>query len=72
MIRTGATDSAWPGATCRAGVRVYGNDGDALAYQSWSFGTEDTRRQVTVALTPDFSGDTDDAVDAFLDEAFCG
>ncbi|HET9420993.1 MAG TPA: serine hydrolase domain-containing protein [Nocardioides sp.] len=35
------------------GVRVYGNDGDALAYQSWSFATED-------------------AVDAFLEEAFCG
>ena len=61
---------AWRDLSC--GVRVYGNDGDALAYQSWSFGTEDTRRQVTVALTPDFSGDTDDAVDAFLDEAFCG
>ena len=64
---------AWRDLSC--GVRVYGNDGDALAYQSWSYATEDTRRQVTVALTPDFSGDpdaTDDAVDAFLDEAFCG
>jgi D-alanyl-D-alanine carboxypeptidase len=64
---------AWRDLSC--GIRVYGNDGDALAYQSWSFATEDTRRQVTVALTPDFSGDsddTDDAVDTFLDEAFCG
>jgi D-alanyl-D-alanine carboxypeptidase len=61
---------AWWDTTC--GVRVYGNDGDALAYQSWSFSTEDRRRQVTVTLTPDFSGDPDDAVDAFLDEAFCG
>jgi hypothetical protein len=42
--------------------------GDALAYQAWSFSTQDLRRQVTVALTPDFGGDTDDAVDAFLDE----
>lgn len=54
------------------GVRVYGNDGDALAYQSWSFSTEDRRRQVTVAFTPDFRGDPDDAVDAFLNKAFCG
>ena len=56
--------------TC--GVRVYGNDGDALTYQSWSFSTEDRRRQATIALTPDFAGDPDEAVDAFLDRAFCG
>lgn len=61
---------AWRDTSC--GIRVYGNDGDALSYQSWSFTTEDQRRQVTVALTPDFRGDTDDAVDALLDEAFCG
>jgi D-alanyl-D-alanine carboxypeptidase len=61
---------AWRDLSC--GIRVYGNDGDALSYQSWSFATDDTRRQVTVVLTPDFSGDPDDAVDAFLDEAFCG
>jgi D-alanyl-D-alanine carboxypeptidase len=54
------------------GVRVYGNDGDALAYQSWSFSTQDGRHQVTVALTPDFRGDPDDAVDAFLNKALCG
>jgi D-alanyl-D-alanine carboxypeptidase len=53
------------------GVRVYGNDGDALAYQSWSFATEDRRRQAAIALTPDFRGDPDDAVDALLDTAFC-
>jgi hypothetical protein len=61
---------AWRDLSC--GIRVYGNDRDALSYQSWSFATDDTRRQVTVVLTPDFSGDPDDAVDAFLDEAFCG
>jgi D-alanyl-D-alanine carboxypeptidase len=61
---------AWQDTSC--GVRVYGNDGDALAYQSWSFSTEDRRRQVTVALTPDFRADLDDAVDALLDKAFCG
>jgi D-alanyl-D-alanine carboxypeptidase len=60
----------WRDTSC--GVRVYGNDGDALAYQSWSFSTEDGRHQVTVALTPDFGGDPDDAVDAFLDKAICG
>lgn len=53
-------------------VRAYGNDGDALAYQSWSYFTKDGRRQVTIALTPDFRGDPDDAVDAFLDKALCG
>lgn len=61
---------AWQDTSC--GVRVYGNDGDALAYQSWSFTTEDRRRQVAVALTPDHDGDHDDAVDALLDEAVCG
>ncbi|MEO3924920.1 serine hydrolase [Micromonosporaceae bacterium B7E4] len=60
----------WRDTSC--GVRVYGNDGDAMAYQSWSFSTEDGGHQVTVALTPDFSGDLDDAVDAFLNEALCG
>jgi len=54
------------------GIRVYGNDGDALTYQSWSFSTEDGHRQVTVALTPTFRGDPDDAVDAFLNQAICG
>ncbi|WP_328470565.1 beta-lactamase family protein [Actinoplanes sp. NBC_00393] len=55
--------------TC--GIEVYGHDGDALTYQSWSYGTADRRRQVTVALTPNFTADPDDAVDAFLDEVFC-
>jgi D-alanyl-D-alanine carboxypeptidase len=54
------------------GVRVYGNDGDALAYQAWSFSTEDGSRQLTIAITPDFRGDPDDAVDALVDEAICG
>ncbi|MFJ6437166.1 serine hydrolase domain-containing protein [Streptomyces sp. NPDC091416] len=61
---------SWRDTAC--GVTVYGNDGDALAYQSWSFATEDGHRRVTVALTPDFRGDPDDAVDDLLDEAFCG
>ncbi|MBB2943486.1 D-alanyl-D-alanine carboxypeptidase [Actinoplanes lutulentus] len=54
------------------GVPVYGSDGDALTYQTWSFTQEDGKRQVTVALTPNFQGDPDDAVDALLDEVFCG
>ncbi|MGH3987861.1 MAG: hypothetical protein ACRDTZ_11145, partial [Pseudonocardiaceae bacterium] len=67
---------AWRNTSC--GIRVYGNDGDALAYQAWSFSTEDRHHQVTVALTPDFRGDPDDlddlddAVDAFLNTAICG
>lgn len=31
----------------------------------------DGRRQVTIALTPDFRGDPDDAVDALLNKVFC-
>jgi len=61
---------AWRDTAC--GVRVYGNDGDALAYETWSFSTQDPHRQATVAITRDFAGDPDDAVDAFLDEALCG
>jgi D-alanyl-D-alanine carboxypeptidase len=61
---------AWRDTAC--GVRVYGNDGDALAYQSWSYSTPDRRRQVTLALTPNFRGDPDDAVDALLNKAICG
>jgi D-alanyl-D-alanine carboxypeptidase len=61
---------AWRDTSC--GVRVYGNDGDALAYQAWSYSTPDRRRQVTVALTPGLSRDLDNAVDAFLDKAICG
>jgi len=61
---------AWRDTSC--GIRAYGNDGDALAYQAWSFSTKDRRRQVTVAITPDFHGDPDSAVDSFLDQALCG
>jgi D-alanyl-D-alanine carboxypeptidase len=61
---------AWQDISC--GVRVYGNDGDAVAYQAWSYSTPDRHRQVTVALTPGLSRDLDDAVDAFLDKAVCG
>jgi D-alanyl-D-alanine carboxypeptidase len=63
---------AWRDTTC--GIRVYGNDGGTLAYQSWSFSTEDRRRQATVALTPNFRGEADvvfAAVDALLSRAFC-
>ncbi|GIF72984.1 serine hydrolase domain-containing protein [Asanoa siamensis] len=75
-MRTPGTDAgryglglAWRDTSC--GTRVYGNDGDALAYQSWSFSTMDGRRQVTLALTPTFDSDLDPAVDAFLDRVFC-
>ena len=61
---------AWRDTSC--GVRVYGNDGDAMAYQAWTYATADGRRSVSLALTPDFSGDADDAVDAFVDRAVCG
>ncbi len=56
--------------TCE--MRVYGNDGDALAYQSWSFSTDDLRKRVSLVLTPNFKTDSDDVVDPFLEKAFCG
>jgi D-alanyl-D-alanine carboxypeptidase len=61
---------SWRDTSC--GITVYGNDGDALAYQTYSFASADQRRQVTVALTPNFQGDLDDAVDELVDEAICG
>ncbi|MFD7153958.1 serine hydrolase domain-containing protein [Kribbella sp. NPDC059898] len=60
---------SWHDTSCK--VRVYGNDGDALAYQAYSYATEDTRRQVTVAVTPDFRTNPDASVDAFVDRAIC-
>ncbi|KAA1425554.1 beta-lactamase family protein [Mumia zhuanghuii] len=60
----------WRETAC--GVRVYGHDGDVVSYQAYSFTTLDQQHRATIALTPDFSGDPDDAVDAFFDEAFCG
>lgn len=60
---------AWRDTTC--GIRVYGNLGDAVSYQAWYDSTEDGRRQVAIALTPNFKVDTDDSVDAFLDKAVC-
>ncbi|MBG0562494.1 serine hydrolase domain-containing protein [Actinoplanes aureus] len=75
MLKPGVRDGryglglAWRDTDC--GIRVYGNDGDALAYQSYAFTTADRRRQVTVALTPDFTTNPDNAVNAFLNHAFC-
>lgn len=57
--------------TTSCGLTVYGHDGDALAYNSWAYSTRDGRRQVAVALTPDFRGDPDNAVDQLVDRAFC-
>lgn len=52
-------------------VPVVGHDGDAASYQSWSYSTLDGRRQVTIALTPDFRADLDNAVWGYLDRVFC-
>lgn len=51
---------------------VYGHDGDTLSYSSWAYSSKDGRRQVSIALTPNFQGDVDDAVGDLLTEAFCG
>ncbi|MEV0797861.1 serine hydrolase domain-containing protein [Kribbella sp. NPDC050281] len=61
---------SWRDTTC--GIRLYGNDGDALSYQSWSFSSRDGRHQVTIAVTPTFKTDPDAAVDNFLNKAICG
>ncbi|AGZ41143.1 serine hydrolase domain-containing protein [Actinoplanes friuliensis] len=63
---------AWRDTPC--GTRVYGNDGGTLTYQTWSFSTQDRRRQVTVAVTPDLRADyavVFAAVDTLLDKALC-
>jgi hypothetical protein len=54
------------------GVRVCGNDGDALTYHSWTYSTEDNSRHVAIALTPGHDRDPEQAVDEFLDRALCG
>ncbi|MFG1906427.1 serine hydrolase domain-containing protein [Kribbella sp. NPDC048928] len=61
---------SWHDTACK--VRVYGNDGDALAYQAYAFSTEDTRKQVAVAVTPNLPANPDDSVDALVDRAICG
>lgn len=53
------------------GIEVYGHDGDAVAYQTWSFSTAGAHRQVTLALTPDHRADLDDQVDAYVDAVVC-
>jgi D-alanyl-D-alanine carboxypeptidase len=57
--------------TTPCGIPVYGNDGDALAYQAWSYSTLDGSRQVTIAVTPDFRSDLDDLVDSYVDQVVC-
>ncbi|MDX6283434.1 MAG: D-alanyl-D-alanine carboxypeptidase [Kribbellaceae bacterium] len=61
---------SWKDTTC--GLRVYGNDGDALAYNAWTFSTIDGHHQVTIALTPTFQADPDEAVNTFINKAICG
>jgi D-alanyl-D-alanine carboxypeptidase len=58
--------------TTPCGVRVFGNDGDALAYQAWSYSTLDGSRQVSIAVTPNFDADRDSLVDDNVDQAVCG
>ncbi|WP_246088173.1 serine hydrolase domain-containing protein [Nocardioides albertanoniae] len=60
----------WEDTSC--GVPVYGHDGDAVAYQTWSFVTADGRRQATLAVTRSYEGDADDAAAEFIDQALCG
>jgi D-alanyl-D-alanine carboxypeptidase len=57
--------------TTPCGVTVFGNDGDALAYQAWSYSTLDGSRQVTIALTPNLQANLDDLVDHYVDQVVC-
>jgi D-alanyl-D-alanine carboxypeptidase len=61
---------SWKDTTC--GRRVYGNDGDALTYNTWSFSTADGHHQVTIALTPTHQADPDAAVNTYINKAICG
>ncbi|MEV5961842.1 serine hydrolase domain-containing protein [Kribbella sp. NPDC051952] len=60
---------SWHDTSCH--IPVYGNDGDALSYQAYSYSTEDTRKQITVAVTPNFINNPDAAVDAVINQAIC-
>jgi D-alanyl-D-alanine carboxypeptidase len=59
---------AWFDTSCG---RVYGNDGDALAYQAYSYSTEDTHHQATIAITPNQQTNPDPSVKTFLQNAIC-
>ena len=61
---------SWHDTSC--GTRVYGNDGDVLAYEAYSFSTPDAGKQATIALTPDFRTYPAPTVNAFIDQAICG
>jgi D-alanyl-D-alanine carboxypeptidase len=61
---------SWHDTTC--GTRLYGNDGDVLAYEAYSFSTADTHKQATIALTPDFRTYPEAIAEAFINQAICG
>lgn len=52
------------------GITVYGHDGDAPGFSTWSFATADTRSQVTLSLTWG-TGRPSAAARALLGTAFC-
>lgn len=59
----------WRDTTC--GRRAFGNDGDALAYQAWSYVNLNGTRQATVTFAPNFRADTDAAAVLLIDRAIC-
>lgn len=74
QMRTTAGDSIYGLGIIKrqlpCGVTVWGKDGDAPGYSTWSFTTPDTQRRVAVSVTWG-AGDPDDAVDTLLDHALC-
>jgi D-alanyl-D-alanine carboxypeptidase len=60
---------AWRTTPCGP---VYGNDGDSLTYQTYSFTTPNTHRQATITVTPNHTTNPDTAVNTFLEKAICG
>lgn len=60
----------WQHAPC--GVRMYGHSGSIWGYQSSSFTTENGRRQVTLAIMPNFRDNPSNKITAFMNKAICG
>jgi D-alanyl-D-alanine carboxypeptidase len=61
---------SWRTTACD--IPVYGNDGDAITYQAYSFSTADAHHQATIAVTPNATNNPDTTVETFIDKAICG
>lgn len=73
-MRTTALDSKYGLGIIReelsCGITVWGKDGDAPGYSTWSFSTPDASKRAAISITSG-TGDPDDAVRRALDTALC-